>query len=452
MNKRVVITGLGVLSSIGIGWEEFWDNLLKGKSGISPVSSFDTMNHFTHNGGEVKNFRPEEFIHKKQLHSLSRASQFGLAAAKLAIKDANLANENIANMKIGTCIGITSGSVQAIEPIDDKLIAGNEVERDLICQLPPHSTPAIIAKYLNFTGPNVIFSTACAAGNYAIGYGYDLIRFNRADIIIAGASDPLSRLAFTGFNQFSAVAPEKCRPFDKNRKGMMVAEGAGILILESLENAIKRNVPIYAEILGYGLSCDAFHMTTSSIEGIVACMKNAMRSTGITVAEVDYISAHGTGTPTNDKNESAAIKETFGSRYQKIPVSSIKSMLGHTMGAASAIEAIACSLAVKNDIVPPTINYETPDPECDIDCVKEITMAVNVEKEIVSIISEVSGFDENEITSEKNFFKDLEVDSIKAIEITVAIEKKFKISVRDEDVPKITTVKEAVELVNKLLN
>jgi 3-oxoacyl-[acyl-carrier-protein] synthase II len=214
-----------------------------------------------------------------------------------------------------------------------------------------------------------MFSTACAAGNYAIGYGSDLIRLNKADMVFAGASDPMSRIEYTGFNQFAAVAPEKCQPFDKNRKGMMLAEGAGVVVLESLEKALARNATIYAEILGYGLSCDAFHMTTSSVEGIAECMRKALKEASITADDVDYISAHGTGTLTNDRNECAAIKQIFGLRAMTLPVSSIKSMLGHTMGAASALEAIACALIVKNDRIPPTINFETKDPECDIDCV-----------------------------------------------------------------------------------
>ncbi|HDH53278.1 MAG TPA: beta-ketoacyl-[acyl-carrier-protein] synthase family protein, partial [Nitrospirae bacterium] len=187
----------------------------------------------------------------------------------------------------------------------------------------------------------------------------------------------------TGFNQFKAVAPEKCQPFDKNRKGMMLAEGAGILVLEPLENALKRDARIYAEIIGYGLSCDASHMTTPSVAGIADCMKKALTEADITAEDVDYISAHGTGTLANDKNESAAIKEVFGPLYKKIPVSSIKSMLGHTMGAASALEAITCALAVKNDLIPPTINFVTSDPECDIDCVpnqsreKTVNIALN---------------------------------------------------------------------------
>jgi len=369
MNKRVVVTGLGVISSIGIGWQEFWDNLLRGKSGISNVSSFDTTDHFTHRGGEVKNFRPKDFLSGEQIRVYSRASQFAVAAAKLAIEDARLSADYLSHLTIGTCIGITSGSVQVIEHINDKLINNEVLEENLICQLPVHSTPAAIARDINFGGANYIFSTACAAGNYAIGYGFDLIRLHKADIVLAGASDPFSRISFTGFNQFSAVAPEKCQPFDRNRKGMMVAEGSGILILESLGTALERGSPIYAEILGYGLSCDAQHMTQPSIEGIAQCMVKAMQEAGVQADDVDYISAHGTGTVANDRTECAAIKKVFGPRYKNIPISSIKSMLGHTMGAASALEAMACTIATKNDIIPPTINYETPDPECDIDCV-----------------------------------------------------------------------------------
>lgn len=380
MNKRVVITGLGVISSIGIGKDAFWTNLLAGKSGISPVNAFDTANYFTHNGGQVKNFRPEEYLSKEEAVRFSRASQMAVAAAQLAINDARLPQEYMSELKAGVCMGITSGPVQVIEHINELLIRHEPLTETLAVQLPVQSGPAAIGKKLKIDGPSLLFSTACAAGNYAIGYGYDLIRLKRADMILAGASDPFSRISFTGFNQFSAVAPERCQPFDRNRKGMMVAEGAGVLLLESLENAKRRNAAIYAEILGYGLSCDGYHMTTSTVEGIAACMKNALQSTGIDAANVDFISAHGTGTLTNDRNECAAIKGVFGDRYRKIPVSSIKSMLGHTMGAASAIEAIACSLTIQNNIIPPTINYETPDPECDIDCVPNVAR-----KQVVNI-------------------------------------------------------------------
>jgi len=383
MNKRVVITGLGVVSSIGIGWKEFWGNLLDGRSGISPVTSFDTANHFTHNGGEVRDFRAENFIPGDRLPFMNRATQMAVASAKLAWDDAGLTAGDAADRTIGVSHGTTLGAAQAIEDVDVLLVQQRKPGKELFSQMPTHAAPAAIATALHCHGPNFMFSTACAAGNYAIAYAYDLIRMNRAQIVLAGASDAASRIEYTGFNQFKAVAPEKCQPFDKNRKGMVPAEGAGTIILESLEAAVRRKANIYAEIGGYGLSCDAHHMTTATVEGISACMTRALREAGIGKDDVSYISAHGTGTLANDKMECASIKEVFGPRYSRIPVSSIKSMLGHTMGAASALEAIACALIVKHDMIPPTINYETPDPECDIDCVPnkarahEVNIALN---------------------------------------------------------------------------
>ena len=369
MSDRVVITGLGVVSSIGIGWQEFWASLLAGRSGISPVTSLDTAEYFTHNGGEVKQFSSGPYLAPERLPYLNRATQMAVVSTELALRDARLTKELLADSRVGVSQGTTTGAVQTIEAINDLLLQDRPVTSEHYYQLPTHSPPSEIGKRYATTGPCFMFSTACAAGNYAIGYGYDLIRMNRADLVLAGASDPFSRISFTGFNQFKAAAPEKCQPFDKNRKGMMVAEGAGALVLESLDSATARNAPIYGEIMGYGLSCDAHHMTTSTVEGIAECMRKALQESGLSIDDVQYISAHGTGTPTNDKNECAAIKEVFGQRYKDIPVSSIKSMLGHAMGAASALEAITCALVVKNDIIPPTINYETPDPECDIDCV-----------------------------------------------------------------------------------
>jgi 3-oxoacyl-[acyl-carrier-protein] synthase II len=380
MSDRVVITGLGVVSSIGIGWKEFWENLLAGKSGISPITSFDTTNHFTHNGGEVRNFRAGDFISAERLPYMNRATQMAVASAKLAWDDAGLSSGDAADRTVGVSHGTTLGAAQAIEDVDSLLIHQQELRKGLLYQMPTHTAPAAIAREFNCHGPNFMFSTACAAGNYAIAYAYDLIRMDRAHIVLAGASDAVSRIEYTGFNQFKAVAPEKCQPFDKNRKGMIPAEGAGIVILESLESAIRRKATIYAEIGGYGLSCDAHHMTSATVEGIAACMNKALLEAGIAKETVSYISAHGTGTIANDKIECASIREVFGPLYKGIPASSIKSMLGHTMGAASALEAIACALIVRNDAIPPTINYETPDPECDIDCVPNEArqQAVNV--------------------------------------------------------------------------
>jgi 3-oxoacyl-[acyl-carrier-protein] synthase II len=378
MNKRVVITGLGVISSIGIGYKEFWESLLMGKSGISPITAFDTTSHFTHNGGEVKNFEPDRFISKELLTNMNRATQMGVAAAKLAVHDAVLTPQYMSSLRVGVSHGTTLGAAQAIESVDDLLISKQVAGGALFYQMPPHTAPAAIAREFTCSGPHFMVSTACAAGNYAIAYAYDQIKLDRADIMLVGASDGISRIEYTGFNQFSAVAPERCQPFDKNRKGMMLAEGAGMMVLESLESAEKRKTPIYAEIAGYGLSCDAHHMTNASVEGITACMRKAMRDASLHLEDVDYISAHGTGTIANDRAECAAIKEVFGSLYKKIPVSSIKSMLGHTMGAASALEAIVCALSVKNNIIPPTINFDTPDPECDIDCVPNQARTHNV--------------------------------------------------------------------------
>ena len=369
MKNRVVITGIGAVSSIGIGKDAFWNGLIKGRSGISPVTSFDTSDHFTHLGGEVKNFKPEEFISEDDIKTYSRAAQFAVVSARQSLLDADIEISQNSDKNIGVCYGTTTGPIQVIEDINNILIEKNEFPASLFSQLSPHTALAAINREFMLNGPSFVLSTACSAGNYAIGFGYDLIRLNRSKIIISCASDAFSRISFTGFNQFSAVAPEKCQPFDKNRRGMMVAEGAGALVLESLEHALKRGINIYAEIIGYGLSCDARHMTSPSVDGITQCMRKALMEAGIAPEEVDYISAHGTGTPANDRTECAAIKEVFGDLYRNIPVSSIKSMLGHTMGAASALEAITCALAIKNGIIPPTINYETPDPECDIDCV-----------------------------------------------------------------------------------
>jgi|Deesub1362B_J571_1020462.scaffolds.fasta_scaffold00010_104 3-oxoacyl-[acyl-carrier-protein] synthase II len=369
MSTRVVVTGLGVVSSIGTGWQEFWSNLLNGKSGISDITSIDTSAHFTHKGGEIKDFNPQKFIPEALMKSYSRATILAVVAAKQAFLDAAIEIPFAQDIPVGICYGTTTGPIQVIEDINNIYLQEQTFPSHLFFQLPPHTTVSAISKELGLKGPSLVLSTACAAGNYAIGSGYDLIRMQKVKMVVCCASDAFSRISFTGFNQFKAVAPEKCQPFDKNRKGMMVAEGAGALILEDLEYAMKRGAKIYAEIIGYGLSCDARHMTSPSVDGIVACMKKALKEAGISPEDVDYISAHGTGTLANDRTECAAIKEVFGKRYKEIPISSIKSMLGHTMGAASALEAIACTLAIKHSIIPPTINFETPDPECDINCV-----------------------------------------------------------------------------------
>ncbi len=370
-NPRVVITGLGVISNLGFGWEEFWVNLLEGKSGITKVSAFDTSDYFCRFAGEIKNFEAKKFIEEKKTRQIGRASQMAIAAAKLALSDAKLNSKDLSKFKMGVSIGTTMGESQVLEIMNRSLTfnGSNSVDVNMISRYLPGSIPASVARELKLIGNNCIFSNACAAGNYAVSYSYDLIKSGKLNLMIAGGVDALSRIAFTGFNRLFVMSPELCQPFDRNRKGMIIGEGAGMLLLETLESARKRKAKIYAEVLGYGLSCDARHMTNPSVQGITKSIKRSLVIAGIKEDKVDYISAHGTGTKENDKAESQAINNVFDKNSKKIPMSSIKSMLGHTMGAAAALESITCCLAINKNFIPPTINFKNKDPECDIDCV-----------------------------------------------------------------------------------
>ncbi len=371
MKRHVVVTGLGVVSSIGIGKDEFWKNLVAGKSGISDIESFDTSDYSVHKAGEVKNFDPAQFISTNRLKGIARASQFAIAATILAFDDAGLNVSDYKNKKAAIILGTTMGEGGMIEEIDRHWTGQGEedVWGLTISKYPGNAISDNVARFFEFNGISFVVPTACSGGNYAIGQGYDIVRKGVTDLAIVGGSDPFSRIALTGFNRLFAMAPDKCQPFDKNRKGMILGEGSGILILEELESARRRGANIYAEILGYGLSCDANHMTAPRAESIVKVMERAIKNSGIYKEDVGYISAHGTGTPSNDKAECQAINTVFGDLTGKLSVSSIKSMLGHAMGAASALEAISCCLTVKDGIIPPTINHKTADSDCAIDCV-----------------------------------------------------------------------------------
>ncbi|OGW76103.1 MAG: hypothetical protein A2Z72_01960 [Omnitrophica bacterium RBG_13_46_9] len=382
MNRRVVVTGLGVVSSIGVGKDEFWKNLIAGKSGISDIEAFDTNDYPSHKGGEVKNFEPAKFIAKKNLKNIARASQFAIAATSMALKDSQFDIVRLSHEKTAVVFGTTMGEGGMIEEIDKHWAALGEEDiwAITISKYPCNAIADNLSRFFNLSGKSFVLPTACSAGNYSIGYGYDLIRSGIVDVALAGGADPLSRIGFTGFSRLYAMSPDLCRPFDRNRKGMMVGEGAGVLILEDLESARKRNATIYAEILGYGLGCDAYHMTAPRVSGIIKVIEKAIANSRIKKEDIDYICAHGTGTPPNDKAECEAIKSVFSDLAKNLSISSIKSMLGHTMGAASAIEAISCCLTIKDSIIPPTINYETLDPECNLDCVpnKAKKRAVNI--------------------------------------------------------------------------
>ncbi|HET9211236.1 MAG TPA: beta-ketoacyl-[acyl-carrier-protein] synthase family protein [Thermoanaerobaculia bacterium] len=369
MELRIAVTGIGLVTPVGAGRDEVWKALLAGRSGIGPVESFDTSRFTTHLGAEVRGFDPAPWVRRLEAAALGRASQLAIAAARMALEDAGLGPEAAAPERAGVAMGTTSGEPREVERFDDRFLAGEleKIGAEFISLYPCHMIAAHVARELGFAGPNTMIPTACAAGNYAIANAMDTLRAGRADVMLAGGADAFSRITYTGFHRLGAIAPERCQPFDKNRKGMIPGEGAAVLVLEPLERARGRGARIYAELAGYGLSCDAHHMTAAHPEGEGAAraMERALADAGATPEEVGYISAHGTGTPTNDRLEVLAVKRVFGEVARRTPMSSIKSMIGHTMGAASAIEAAVCALAVAEDRVPPTINLEEPEEELD---------------------------------------------------------------------------------------
>ncbi|HEX8292256.1 MAG TPA: beta-ketoacyl-[acyl-carrier-protein] synthase family protein [Pyrinomonadaceae bacterium] len=373
MQSRIVITGIGVVTSVGTGREQFWESMLAGRCGVSAVESFDTGGYNVHRGAEVKDFDASRFLVNLDPARLGRASQFAAAAARLALADAGLDAGALDPLRAGVSMGTTSGEPREVERFNDSYVRDelDGVGAEFIGRYPCHLISAHVAEELGFAGPNVMIPTACAAGNYAIAHAFDVLRAGRADVMLAGGSDAFSRITYTGFARLGAVAPETCQPFDRNRRGMIPGEGACVLVLETLKRAAARGARVFAEVGGYGLSCDAHHMTAAHPEGDGAAraMRQALEQCGARPEDVSYISAHGTGTPTNDRLETIAVKRLFREHAYRVPISSVKSMLGHTMGAASAIEAAVCALAAHEDRIPPTINLEEPDPECDLDYV-----------------------------------------------------------------------------------
>lgn len=381
--NRVVITGVGLVTPIGTGTDVFWDSAVRGENGVHPLELFDPSEYRTKTGGEVRDFKAKDHLSEEDINRMGRSSQFAVAATRMALDDSAFQVSEENGYRVGVSMGTTMGEPQILEKaVHIKYDSGSkQIPQNLPRQYPCASIPANIARVFKIKGPNIIIPTACAAGNYAIGYAFDQIQLNKADVMIAGGSDPFSGIAFTGFNRLLATTPDICRPFDLNRSGMAVSEGAGIVIIERLSHALARGASIYAEILGYGLGCDAYKMTIpdpTGSGGIIA-LKRAIKNSGIAPDEIDYISAHGTGTKENDKSETLIVKEVLGEKAKTIPVSSIKSMIGHTMGAASAIEAAACALMIKNGVILPTINYSDPDPDCDLDYVPNKSRSADLE-------------------------------------------------------------------------
>jgi 3-oxoacyl-[acyl-carrier-protein] synthase II len=368
---RIVITGLGVFCSIGKNVEEFLQSLKSGRSGIGPVSLFDTSKYPSKVGAEIRDYHSEEFFGKKELKRLSRTDQFALIAAEEAVKNSRM--NSYPPERVGICLGAGAGGMFEAESYHQEVLLKGKSKPSLILSFIPSFTTNRVAERFRFSGPLATITTACSSSATSIGYGADLIRSGKASAVLCGGSDVLSELTFGGFNSLKAMDPSPCKPFDKKRAGMSLGEGAAILVLEGLDEAMKRGVKVYAEFLGYGIGGEAYHITAPEPTGMMEAriMGKGLEESGIKPSGVDYINAHGTGTPLNDKVETLSIKRVFGERTYSIPVSSIKSMVGHCLGSAGAIEAVASILSIVHGFVPPTVNHQEGDEDCDLDYVPE---------------------------------------------------------------------------------
>lgn len=369
---RVVVTGLGVVSSIGTGVAEFAAGLAAGRSGVSEITAFDTAGFPSHAGCEVRGFDPARHLRRTDPAELNRADQFAVAAAALALADAGVDPDDGADRDGLVSIGSTDAESHSLEALAAAGVAGAlaDVPAAVFGRVPAHRLATSIAREFGWRrAETVCLPTACAAGNYAIGYAYDALRLGEAEFALAGGADAMSRKTFAGFTRLGTVAPDVCRPFSVDRRGILTGEGAGVLHLETLASALDRGATVYGEVLGYGLTCDATHMVAPDRTSIARCMTRAHTAAGVKPEQVDLVSAHGTGTPANDATEAGAVHDVFGD--DPPPVVSVKSMLGHTMGAASALAAAACAIALDAGFIPPTIHHTTTDPECAVDCVPD---------------------------------------------------------------------------------
>ena len=378
------MTGVGLVTPLGVGIENVWKRILNGESGIGPTTRFDVTKHDTKFAGEVKDFRAGDFISPKEIKRIDLFIQYALAASKIAIEDSGLDMGREEAERVGVVVGTGLGGLPTLEKYHSILLerGPGRISPFFIPMLIANEAPGHIAIQFGMKGPNLCIVTACATGAHSIGESFRIIQYGDADVMVAGGTEAnLTPLTVGGFNAMKALstrndAPEKAsRPFEKDRDGFVVSEGCGIIIMEELEHAKKRGAKIYAEIAGYGYNGDAYHITAPCPDGdgFVRCIKVALKDANIRPEEVDYINAHGTSTELNDYIETLAIKEVFKDGAYKIPVSSTKSMTGHLLGAAGAIEAIFSVLSIRDQICPPTINYETPDPQCDLDYVPNVS-------------------------------------------------------------------------------
>ena len=405
MKRRTVITGLGILTSIGNNKKTFWENLVNGKSGIGLITRFDTSDFSSKIAGEIKDFDPLTYIDRKDAKRMDLFCQYGIACALQAVEDSGLEMQKVDLEKTGAIVASGIGGLTTWENQHSRLLnkGPSRVSPFFIPSMIVNTTAGSIAIRFRIKGPNFAVSSACASAGHAIGEAYLNIKSGKADVMLTGGSEAtITPLALAGFCVMRALStrndePEKAsRPFDKERDGFIMSEGAGIIVLEELEHAKARGAHIYCELVGYGASDDAFHITApdENGEGAKLSMKSAIEDARFNLHEVDYINAHGTSTPLNDKIETKAVKSLFKDHAKNIPVSSNKSMFGHMLGASSVSELIATILTIKNNVIPPTINYEFPDAECDLDYVPNQAR----EKPINTAISNSFGFGGHNVT------------------------------------------------------
>ncbi len=380
MKRRVVVTGVGLVTPLGVGIDNVWQKILAGESGIAPITRFDVAQHETKIAGEVRDFKPEEYISPKEIKRIDLFIQYALTATKIAMENSGLDMSKEDAERVGVIVGTGLGGLPTLEKYHSVLLerGPGRISPFFIPMLIANEAPGHIAIQYGMKGPNLCIVTACATGAHCIGDSFRIIQYGDADVMVAGGTEAnLTPLTVGGFNAMKALStrndmPEKAsRPFEKDRDGFVVAEGSGIIILEELEHALKRGAKIYGEVAGYGYNGDAYHITAPCPdgEGFIRCIRMALKDAGVSPDDVDYINAHGTSTELNDYTETVAIKEVFKEKAHKIPVSSTKSMTGHLLGAAGAVEAIFSLLSIRDGMCPPTINYETPDPQCDLDYV-----------------------------------------------------------------------------------
>lgn len=387
--RRVVITGIGCLTPIGSGWQNYWKGLLEGRSGIGPITFFDPSDLTTKIAGEIKDFNPDDYMSKKDSKRMDRVIQFSVAGAKMAIEDAKLEITPENAGRIGVVIGSGIGGMITYEIQHKQMIEGGprKVSPFFIPMMIPNMPSGQVSIQFGLKGPNYSVVSACATSNSCISSAFDAIITGKADAMLAGGTEAaITPLALAGFCAMRAMSTRNddptraSRPFDKDRDGFVMAEAVGVLVLEERERALARGARIHAELGGYGATADSYHITNPDPGGVEVgrAMKMAIEDAGLTLDQIDYINAHATSTPVGDPCEARAIKQVFGDRASQIAVSSTKSMTGHTLGAAGVLETIVAALAVRDDMVPPTINYEVPDPECDLDVVPNVARKTRV--------------------------------------------------------------------------